>query len=157
MRIAIAVGTVSGNAHLLADEIAGWLAARGHRGDILPDMAGPADLKRCDGLLVVTATTGHGELPATIAPFAQALAATRLDGFPVGVIGLGDSLYADTFSGGGKTMASLLAAAGAAALIPALEIDAGAEPVPEVPAAPWIAAWLDALEARHRDGWRRSA
>lgn len=147
MRIAIVVGTVSGNAHLLAETVVDWLAARGHHGDILGRDALPVHTASHDGLLAITATCGNGELPETIRFFASALNGAALGGLACGVIGLGDSLYGNSYSQGGRTMAMLLAKAGGHLLLPPLSIDAGCHPEPETPAAPWIRAWLDALES----------
>jgi len=147
MKIALAVGTVSGNANLVAEFIVDWLAERGHRGEILAAAATPKDVMKHEALLVVTATCGHGELPASLEPFARALVGARLNRFPCGVIGLGDSLYGESFGQAGKTMTRILSAAGGAFLTPPLSVDAGRDPQPERPAEQWIASWIAALEA----------
>lgn len=158
MKVAIVVGTVSGNAHLLAETVVEWLAERGHEGEILGTGALPRHVLGRDGLLAITSTCGNGELPETIQPFASALAGTALADLACGVIGLGDSLYGDSYSRGGKTMAQLLTTAGGTMLLPPLDIDAGSHPRPEVPAGPWLDSWLEALEKhpRRNDGGGRS-
>ena len=156
MRIALAVGTVSGNASLVAEFIVDWLAERGHRGEILAAGATVEDAMKHEALLVVTATCGNGELPTSLEPFARALGGSQLNRFPCGVIGLGDSLYGKSFGQAGKTMEKAILAAGGALLTPPLSVDAGHDPRPERPAEQWVASWIAVLEARGADNARKA-
>ncbi|MEE6165485.1 MULTISPECIES: flavodoxin domain-containing protein [Mycobacteriaceae] len=98
--IQILFGTESGNAELVADDIAETFTNAGIDARVVPmedvDVASLADLGT---VVVVTSTYGEGELPATTAPFAEALVGAKpdLSGLRFAAFGLGDSSY-ETYS-----------------------------------------------------------
>jgi MioC protein len=94
--IQILFGTESGNAELVADDIADTFGNAGTDARVVAmedfDITGLADLGT---VVVVTSTYGEGELPATTAPFAQVLLDDKpdLSALRFAAFGLGDSSY----------------------------------------------------------------
>lgn len=94
--IQILFGTESGNAELVADDIAETFTCAGTGARVVPmedfDIADLADL---GAVIVVTSTYGEGELPATTAPFAEAMLSAQpdLSSLRFAAFGLGDSSY----------------------------------------------------------------
>lgn len=92
----ILFGTESGNAELVADDIAETFTSAGTVARVVAmedfDITDLADL---GFVVVVTSTYGEGELPATTAPFAEALrdAKPDLSSLRFAAFGLGDSSY----------------------------------------------------------------
>ena len=101
-------------------------------------------------LLVVTSTTGMGELPDNLHPLYgeirdQLPAAWR--GLPGGVIALGDASYGDTFCGGGEQVRELFGELGVREVQPMLRLDASETVTPETDAEPWLAEFTRHLQA----------
>lgn len=94
--IRILFGTESGNAELVADDIAETFINAGTDAQVV-DMEDfdVDDLADLGTVIVVTSTYGEGELPATTAPFAEALLAAKpdLSSLRFAAFGLGDSSY----------------------------------------------------------------
>ncbi|MCL1036357.1 flavodoxin [Shewanella submarina] len=142
-RINLLYGTVYGSAQSVAEELADTLSSKG--GDI--KLWQPAEL---DGfvpaqdelLLVVTSTTGQGDLPDDIAPwyFAVKDSAPYLPELRYAVVGLGDSSY-DNFCGAGRQVDELLQELGAKPIAPLLAIDAMETMEPEADAVKWVDSW----------------
>lgn len=95
--IRVLFGTETGNAELVAGRLASAAQERGLgvRLAAMNDVA-PAELAGDLPVLFVLATTGDGEMPYTAEQFWTAISeepATRLDGVPFAVLGLGDTGY----------------------------------------------------------------
>lgn len=94
--IQILFGTESGNAELVADDIAETFTNAGREARVVAmedfDTTELADLGT---VVLVTSTYGEGELPATTAPFAEALLSAKpdLSALRFAAFGLGDSSY----------------------------------------------------------------
>ena len=101
-----------------------------------------------EALLVVTSTTGMGELPGNIQNLYYALRDRfpAWSGVPGAVIALGDSSY-DVFCGGGEQMRELFAELGVREVQPMLRLDASETVTPEADAEPWLAELAIALKA----------
>ncbi|MTH45332.1 flavodoxin [Intestinirhabdus alba] len=141
--IGIFVGTLYGNALLVAEEAAAILTAQGHQATVYEDPR-LADWQRyLDKVaLVVTSTTGQGDLPPGIAPLFGEIR-ERLGFQPdlrYGVIALGDSTYAN-FCNGGLRFDALLQEQGARRVGEVLLIDASEHPEPESESSPWVERW----------------
>jgi len=123
MKVAILSGSVYGNAEDVARHAqrllseAGFEAWHDPRAQLDPLLAFAPQ-----ALLVVTSTTGMGELPDSFVPLYSALRDRLPDwrGIPGGIIALGDASYGDTFCGGGELVRD---------------------------AEPWIASFAQALRA----------
>ena len=101
-----------------------------------------------EALLVVTSTTGMGELPGNIQNLYYALRDRfpAWSGLPGAVIALGDSSY-DVFCGGGEQMRELLLELGVREVLPMLRLDASESVTPDEDAKPWLAELATALRA----------
>ena len=139
--IDILVGTVYGSAMLVAETLSDHLQANGHVCQIFDDAA-LTDIDASRFLLIVTATTGQGDLPDSIASRFVAIRDTvgYQPELRYGMIALGDSSY-DHFCGGGHKLDDLLQEQGAARIGDLLEIDAMENPEPETVAIPWVEKW----------------
>ncbi|RJL27304.1 flavodoxin [Pectobacterium polaris] len=149
-QIGIFVGTVYGNALLVAEEAENILKDRGHEVKVFEDATLESWLDyREHTVLVVTSTTGQGQLPDSIVPLYAAL--REKGGYqPVlryGVIALGDSSYPN-FCAGGHLFDALLQDIGAKRLGDVLDVDAVEHPEPEVISCPWVEAWADLVDAQ---------
>lgn len=102
-----------------------------------------------EAFLVVTSTTGMGELPDNLQPLYQQIRdqLPAWSGLPGGVIGLGDSSYGDTYCGGGEQMRELFTELGVHEVLPMLRLDASETVTPEADAEPWLAELAAALKA----------
>lgn len=148
MKIAILYGTETGNAEMLAEDVAAHLASHETTVGNLAD-TNPEDLRPGTFHIIVTSTYGEGELPASAKPFVERMAAARpdLSGILFAVFGLGDSQYAETFGFGGKRLEELLSAAGATVVGPRGTHDASGSDLAEDVALPWSDAVIAAAEA----------
>ncbi|MCV9879172.1 flavodoxin [Brenneria izbisi] len=149
-QIGIFVGTVYGNALLVAEEAENILRERGHEVKIFEDALLEQWLDyRGHYALVVTSTTGQGQLPDSIAPLYVAL--REKGGYQpdlrYGLIALGDSSY-ENFCGGGHQFDELLQDIGAKRLGDVLDIDVIESPEPEVLSCPWVEQWAGMVEAQ---------
>jgi flavodoxin len=143
--LGILVGTMTGTAELVADEVKDILAAEGIAPEVLPmDKLTPAVFERPGRFLICTSTYGQGDVPDNARDFFAALEAARPDLAHVeyGVIALGDRTYAQTFCFGGKRFDQLLASLGAKRLGEILLHDASAGTIPEEVAVDWARRWL---------------
>lgn len=140
--VGIFVGTVYGNALLVAEEAQAILARQGHVVTVFEDPT-IADWQhfRQHYALIVTSTTGQGDFPDSLIPLVTGL---REIGYQpelrYGVIALGDSSYTH-FCGAGLQLDALLAEQGATRVGDVLTIDAAEHPEPETVANPWIEQW----------------
>lgn len=143
--IDILVGTVYGSAMLVAETLCDHLQANGHVCQIFDDAA-LTDIDASRFLLIVTATTGQGDIPPNLQPFASALAdrAPYMKGWRYALIAMGDSSY-EHFCGAGRTLDALLQELAAEPLVVRLEIDATVEDEPEVAALAWLKTWKNRL------------
>lgn len=141
--VGIFVGTVYGNALLVAEEAEPLLTEAGHSVKIFEDPK-LDDWKRYENqvTLIITSTTGQGDLPDSIAPLFHAIK-DNLGYQPTlryGVIALGDSSY-DDFCGAGKKFAELLQEQSAVRIGDVLMVDATENPEPEEVTSPWVSQW----------------
>lgn len=138
MQIAILYGTETGNAEMLAEDIAAHLSDHDASVTNLSDFD-PSDFDTGTFYLIVTSTYGDGELPASAQPFAEKMAAQKPDltGIRFAVFGMGDSEYPETFNFGGKRMEELLAGAGAELVGARITHDASGSDMADDLAMPW--------------------
>ncbi len=102
------VGTMYGNSLLVAEEAEAILSGLGHKATVFEDPE-VKDWESYTGkyVLVVTSTTGQGDLPDSIVPLYEGIKDMYQPHLRYGIIALGDSTYAN-FCGGGKTFDALL-------------------------------------------------
>ncbi|MDC9623134.1 flavodoxin [Xenorhabdus sp. XENO-7] len=142
-KIGVFVGTVYGNALAVAEEALQILQQQGHEVEVFEDATLTQWQKyQQQVVLVVTSSTGQGELPDNIQPLYSDLN-DKLGHQPdlrYGVIALGDSSY-DFFCGGGRTFDKLLQEQGAKRVGEVLLIDGIDVVEPEVFAQNWVEEW----------------
>lgn len=137
--ISIFVGSVYGNAQNVAELAEEKLVSMGHEVSLHsePEID---DFKSADTVLIITSTTGQGDLPPNIEFFAEDLK----EQFPLmeqrkfAVVTLGDSSYGDTFGGAGKIMFDLLTELQGSAIADLFIVDAMETFEPEDEVLPWV-------------------
>lgn len=140
-KIAVMVGTVYGGAQYVAEQALELFVQIGHQAQLFH----PARLKdvleaNADHWLVITSTTGQGDIPDDLVPFYVEVQ----DRFPLltgkswAIIALGDSSYGETYCGSGEKFHELFTQLQGTELSPMLRVDAGETLQPEDVALPWI-------------------
>jgi MioC protein len=124
--VLVLVGTQTGNTELVADAVAARLADLGFTCHVV-DMADayPEMLADYRQLVACTCTWADGTYPDNAKDFADALAALAPDlhGLAFAVVGLGDRDYHPYYQTAAYRLADALAALGADAVAPLLEVD----------------------------------
>lgn len=146
--VGIFVGTMYGNSLLVAEEAQEILASLGHKATVYEDPGAKEwESNKGNYALIVTSTTGQGELPESIVPLYEYLRETvgYQPDLRYGVIALGDSSY-DHFCGGGKKFDALLQEQSAQRIGDVLLIDASEDPEPETRSNPWVEHWGTLLQ-----------
>lgn len=145
--VGIFVGTMYGNSLLVAEEAEAILKKEGHQARFFEDpQLSDWQSYRQHYVLVVTSTTGQGDLPDSIVPLFQAIKdeVGYQPELRYGLIALGDSNY-EHFCGGGKQFDALLQEQGATRIGSVLTIDANDHPEPEAVSNPWVTNWAALL------------
>ncbi|MFU0873669.1 flavodoxin [Kluyvera sichuanensis] len=144
--VGIFVGTMYGNSLLVAEEAETILSGLGHQAKVFEDPM-VSDWESYTGkyVLVVTSTTGQGDLPDSIVPLFNDLQDMYQPHLRYGIIAPGDSTYAN-FCGGGKRFDALLQEQGAQRIGDMLMIDASEDPEPESISNPWVEQWATLLK-----------
>jgi MioC protein len=136
-------GTESGNAEMVADDVASVFADQGFETvtSELTDVA-VADLADIEVAVFVTSTYGEGGLPETAAPFYEALTTERpdLSGLRFAAFGLGDSIY-ETFNNAIEVLREALLGLGAEQIGETAKHDAAST----TPATDIAASWAGNL------------
>lgn len=154
--VTILVGTMTGTAEMVAQEIESSLGTEGYAVAIEPmDNLGPEVFTRDGCFLICSSTYGNGDVPDNARAFFEAIEATKPDlgGLSYGIIALGDRTYGATYCQGAKLFDALLAGLGARRLGEPMLHDAGSGTLPEEVAADWALAWA----AEHLAGLREAA
>ena len=147
IKVGLFIGTVYGNAQLVAEEAELILTEYGYHVTLYEE-GSLADWQEyiTDTVLIITSTTGQGDLPANIEPLYLAIKekGDYLSQLHYGVIGLGDSSY-DNFCGAGRKFDELLQDQQAIKVGDRLEIDAIIDAEPELVAVAWLKQWVKQL------------
>ena len=149
MHLTILVGTMTGTAELVAEEIQTVLEADGQSADIKLMDGLDAEVFQGEGpYLVVTSTYGQGDVPDNTRALMESLGRHRPDLTKVryGIFALGDRTYSETFCLGGKQFDEMLRSLGAQRIGEILMHDASAGTMPEEVALEWIDGWLKLYE-----------
>ena len=147
-RVAILIGTMTGTAEMVAEEVAETLKGRGIDSELkMMEDLDPAVFHGGDVFLICTSTYGQGDIPDNARDFFAAIEAAQPDLSDVryGVIGLGDSTYSQTFCFGGKRFDALLEKLGAQRVGELLLHDAADGSLPEEEAVGWAEGWAEHL------------
>ena len=108
-----------------------------------------ADFTDADALLIITSTTGQGDVPPNLEFVFSDLKdeSPMLTGKPFAVAALGDSSYGDSFCGAGKQFHALLTELQGNAVADMLEVDAIETLEPEKDVVEWVNTIKDKLLA----------
>lgn len=142
-KVNLVFGTVYGSAQFTAETLEKALTKLGYAARLWqPYEISQFTPPQNELLIVVTSTTGQGDLPDDIQPWYYHLKQTApyLPELKYSVIALGDSSY-DTFCGAGKSVDELLTELGAKPVVARFEIDACETMEPEVEALKWLESW----------------
>src|SRR5579863_10388642 len=144
--ITILVGTMTGTADLVAQEVEQALASAGRQAQIRTmDDLDASVFAGGGNFLICTSTYGAGDVPDNAQRLFSSLENERPDLSRVtyGVIALGDTTYKDTFCQGGKRFDQLLTELGARRAGDVLMHDASSGTLPEEDAAQWDVPWVE--------------
>src|SRR6267142_828618 len=151
MKLTLLVGTMTGTAQLVAQELElVWDDGEIQVETLLMDELDSSVFERDGVFLVVTSTYGQGDVPDNAKNFYEDLKARRPDLTRVryGVFGLGDRTYAETFNFGGKRFDEILAELGAERIGERHTHDASSGILPEETALEWCQDWLGRVRER---------
>jgi MioC protein len=146
LNITILVGTMTGTAEMVAQEVQTALEAAGHQASIqMMDGLDAGALSAGGCFLVCTSTYGQGDVPDNAQAMFNSLEAERpdLSGVAYGVIALGDRTYKTTYCEGGLRFDRLLTELGAKRAGDILMHDASSGTLPEEVAAQWVVPWVE--------------
>ena len=144
--ITILVGTMTGTAEMVAQEVQAALEAAGHQAAIqVMDGLDASVFQGGGNFLICTSTYGAGDVPDNAQSLFNSLEGERpnLAGVTYGVIALGDRTYKDTYCHGGIRFDKLLTELGARRAGEILTHDASSGTLPEEVAAQWIVPWVE--------------
>lgn len=134
--IPIIVGTETGTAEYVADEIQTYLQALNINSEVLltPKIS---DLLTHNTWIICTSTQGSGELPANLHSFNSSIKDHDLSNIKFVTIALGDSSY-DTYCRAGEIISNSLINQHATALTDIFNVDAMDEKLPEELVIDWL-------------------
>lgn len=146
LTIRILVGTMTGTAEMVAQEVQQTLETSGHHAHM--EMMDNLDASVFAGggiFLICSSTYGNGDVPDNAQALFASLESQRpnLAGITYGVIALGDRTYKDTFCQGGVRFDQILTELGARRAGEILKHDASSGTLPEEVAAQWIGPWVE--------------
>ena len=144
--ITILVGTMTGTAEMVAQEVQQALESAGHEGKMVMMDGMDAKVFAPGGIfLMCTSTYGNGDVPDNAQRLYASLEkdAPNLAQVTYGVIALGDRTYKDTYCHGGIRFDALLKKLGARRAGEILMHDAGSGTLPEEVAAQWVVPWVE--------------
>ena len=144
--ITILVGTMTGTAEMVAQEIEQVLESAGHHAKIqVMDNLDASVFQGGGAFLICTSTYGNGDVPDNAQGLFNSLETERpdLSNVTYGVIALGDTTYKDTYCHGGKRFDKLLSELGAKRAGDMLTHDASSGTLPEEQAAQWVVPWVE--------------
>ena len=151
LKINILVGTMTGTAQLVAQELELiWDADDVAVETRLMDDLDASVFEREGVFLMCTSTYGQGDVPDNAKKLYEDLQACKPDLSQVryGVFGLGDRTYAETFNFGGKRFDGVLLALGAKRVGERIQHDASSGVLPEEKAEEWAAEWIAEVRGR---------
>jgi len=148
LHITILVGTMTGTAEMVAQEVQQALEAGGHQAMIrMMDGLDAGVFEGGGTFLICTSTYGQGDVPDNAQEFFSSLETEKPDlaGVTYGLIALGDRTYKDTYCHGGIRFDELLTQLGARRAGEILFHDASSGTLPEELAAQWVVPWAEQL------------
>jgi MioC protein len=151
LKITILVGTMTGTADLVAEEVRDRLEADDNDVEIVPMDGRDATVFARPGIfLICSSTYGQGDVPDNAQGLFASLERDKpdLSSIRFGVIALGDRTYTATFCFGGKRFDELLCGLGAQRIGEMMIHDASAGTIPEEIAVEWAVEWIAQVDVR---------
>jgi sulfite reductase alpha subunit-like flavoprotein len=145
LELTILVGTMTGTAQLVAQEVELTLDGAETRVRTTAMDGLDAGVFSGGGLfLICSSTYGQGDVPDNAKNLYESLKSMRpdLSGVRYGVIALGDRTYAETFCNGGRRFDAILSELGARRIGEIMLHDASAGTMPEEIAVAWALDWI---------------
>lgn len=145
LELTILVGTMTGTAQLVAQEVELTLDDGDTRVQARAMDGLDAGVFAGGGLfLICSSTYGQGDVPDNAKQLYESLRSARPDlgSVQYGVIALGDRTYAETFCNGGRRFDAILSELGARRIGEIMLHDASAGTMPEELAVAWAADWI---------------
>jgi MioC protein len=145
LELTILVGTMTGTAQLVAQEVELTLDDANTKVQTKPMDGLDAGVFSEGGLfLICSSTYGQGDVPDNAKNLYESLKSARPDlaGVQYGVIALGDRTYAETFCNGGRRFDAILSELGARRIGEIMLHDASAGTMPEELAVTWASEWI---------------
>jgi flavodoxin len=138
-RISIFAGSVYGNAQHVAEEAVSMFEEKGIEAEVFSDPE-TSDFADADAVVVITSTTGQGDVPPNLEMFYSDLRTEfpLMNNKPFAVAALGDSSYGDSFCGGGRQFQELLLELQGKPVADMLEVDAIETLAAEDEVIPWL-------------------
>jgi MioC protein len=146
VEITILVGTMTGTAEMVAQEVQQALEAAGHQASIqVMDGLDASVFQNGGTFLVCTSTYGNGDVPDNAQGLFGSLETEKpnLTNVIYNVIALGDTTYKGTYCQGGIRFDQLLTELGARRAGEMLMHDASSGTLPEELAAQWVVPWVE--------------
>ena len=145
-KLSIFAGSVYGNAQHVAEQVQSALGEKQIQSEVFEDPS-IDDFINAESVLVITSTTGQGDIPPNLEYFHSELRDQfpLMDNKPFAVAGLGDSSYGETYCGGGRQFFELLTELQGGAVADMLEVDAIETLEPETEVVPWVTGLADKL------------
>ncbi len=153
-KLTILVGTMTGTAEMVAEEMSDALAEAGFEVAVKPMDGLDASALAEPGLyLICSSTYGQGDVPDNAMNLYNDLCAKKPDLSRVryGVFSLGDRTYAETFNFGGRKFDKILEECGAKRIGTIFTHDASAGTVPEDEGVKWVKEWAKLCERARAD------
>jgi MioC protein len=144
--ITILVGTMTGTAEMVAQEVQQALETAGHQASIqVMDNLDASVFEGGGTFLICTSTYGNGDVPDNAQSLFNSLETEQpnLSDVTYGVIALGDTTYKDTFCQGGIRFDKMLTELGARRAGDMMMHDASSGTLPEELAAQWVVPWVE--------------
>lgn len=145
MELKILVGTMTGTAEMVAEEMSDTLGDLGHEVEVEPmDDLDAGVFSDGGDFLIVTSTYGQGDVPDNAMKLFEGLTNDKPDlgNVRYGVFSLGDMTYSDTFNYGGKKFDTAMAACGAKRIGEVFCHDASTGSIPEDDGVEWVKGWV---------------
>ncbi|WP_100642207.1 flavodoxin [Alteromonas facilis] len=145
-KLSIFAGSVYGNAQHVAEQVQQALEEKGVEVALFEDPA-VDDFSQAEAVMVITSTTGQGDVPPNLEFFYSELRDQfpLMSGKPFAVAALGDSSYGDTYCGGGRQFQELLLELQGQPVVDMLEVDAIETLEPESEVVPWALAAVEKM------------
>lgn len=146
--ISIFAGSVYGNAQHVAEEVQTMLETEGFDSEVFTDPE-TSDFVDADAVLIITSTTGQGDIPPNLELFFSDLQDSfpLMDGKPFAVAALGDSSYGESYCGGGRQFFELLSELQGKPIAEMFEVDAIETLSPEDEVVPWVKSIAESLSS----------